>query len=184
MELRGNWFAGWPLRLEPEDWLPGLAREAPPGWRWFHPADLHVTLAFFGPARPERVEAVLHAMRAVPPAGAPVDFTRWRLLPDERRFSALALMPDDDGDPLRPLMENWRGVLLQAADALGDARPALPHLTVARPPRKLPHEERARLRQWALGLAAPAVSGRPGPLSLFTWAADRPRRQFVHRPAE
>ena len=54
--MPGNYFAALPVRV-PDGFLDSLKRAAPDALRWFHPEDLHLTLAFFGREDPERIPA-------------------------------------------------------------------------------------------------------------------------------
>lgn len=59
----GNFFAAVPVEV-PVAVLRAFREGAPDGLRWFHPDDLHVTLAFFGQENPDRV-GVLQEVRVV-----------------------------------------------------------------------------------------------------------------------
>ncbi|NNC90599.1 MAG: hypothetical protein HKN82_19250 [Akkermansiaceae bacterium] len=175
--MTGNYFAALPV-IVPAGWLPALRNGAPPGLRWFHPGDLHLTLAFFGREDPARLPALREVLEAIPFPGATVTLGTLRGLPSPRRLSALAFTLAEGRDEVAAVIGAWRGPLCAAAGVDPDSRPPLPHLTVARPARKDPAFRPRAVRDWMDSLPA---SGPPVQVlapALFGWAPDRPRRQF------
>ena len=61
----GNYFVAFPARI-PEESLLSIRTGAPEGLRWFHPDDLHLTLAFFGREDPARVPALREILALIP----------------------------------------------------------------------------------------------------------------------
>ena len=160
----GNWFVAFPVVTDPG--LPGdILAGAPPGLRPFHPADLHLTLAFLGRLAPERVSAVRsHLATLEVPALAAVAESLV-LLPSARRPSVLALIlgdgADDGADLLARTIVHNRPALLAAAGRPPDTRPPLPHLTIARLPRTTPSHAAVQHRSAACKTDGLGMSERP-----------------------
>jgi RNA 2',3'-cyclic 3'-phosphodiesterase len=177
MTSQGNWFVGWPALIEPK-WLDELRIKAPPDLRWFAPEDLHITLAFLGAIPAERCRAVIAHLDKVPAPTGRLVTGPLRLLPSERRFSALSLPLNGADADLGTLIASHRDAISDAAGVARESRPPLPHLTVARPKKRAAHPQRHAIAKWATEISlAPAIV-RLGPLALYAWAADRSFRQF------
>ena len=181
----GNWFVGIPIAAT--DWLPELQAGAPPGLRFFNPADVHMTIAFLGRLKAERVEKVVAAMDAIPAT----DFSPFNvrlghllLLPSPRRFSAVSFALSTGAEQAAQAMDRHRETFYTAADVPGDTRPPLPHITIARPRRGLGAGELREISAWAQSIEPPRVALQLGAPVLYCWARERGERQFevYHRP--
>lgn len=173
--MRANWFIGLAPSVPPV--LP-LA-PAPPRLRLFHPADLHLTLAFLGPAGAEAARAAWELLEGAPLAAVPATLGALAPLGPPARWSALSADVDGGRGLLVALMERWRGPLLAAAGARPDRRAPRPHLTIARPRRRATAAERAAALEWGRAQPVAGVPVRFDRLRLYTWAADRADRLFV-----
>ena len=168
----GNWFVAFPAVVEAPGGLDALLDGAPGILRRFHPADLHLTLAFFGRLEPERLAAVQGAVNRLDVAATDAEATAFQLFPSPRRPSVIALTLGRGNDFLADAISRWRPVLLAAAGRPADPRPPRPHLTVARLPRRLSASALKSLRRWIpsidpipLAIAAPRLYG---------WSPERP----------
>jgi 2'-5' RNA ligase len=173
-----NWFLGW-KPSPPLGWIENLRRNAPPAIRWFHPEDCHVTLVFFGRLSPEQIRAICEHLAKDAPQRIPALIGKPLLLPSSRRFSALSLSIESEGDALRIAIAQNRDEWMTLAGLAVETRDALPHLTFARPDRRASSAQLHAIRAWMHDLSPPrdlAVTFE-GP-SLFTWADDRAQRQF------
>jgi 2'-5' RNA ligase len=175
---RGNYFAALPVQV-PEGWMEELREGAPEALRWFHPDDLHLTLAFLGREQPERIPALLDLLREIPYSGGRASPGRLLALPRSRRFSALSLELRRGADPVAALIGDWRNRLLETAGCKADTRPPLPHLTVARPARRHPAFSKRAILDWLEIVQPPADEILILPPVLFGWSEERPRRQFL-----
>ncbi len=170
-----NWFIALPVDAGelPPDLLEGL----PAGLRRFHPADLHITLAFLGSVTPEAASA---AWRAAGIDAGP--FTAALGTPaalgKPRRPSAFGLDLGDGGEAVAQVIGQWRDPLRQAAGLAAETRAPRPHLTLGRPPRRGGDAIRARARHWVETYSPPATPITLDRIALYTWAADRRERQF------
>jgi 2'-5' RNA ligase len=173
----GNYFAALPVRV-PAGWLEAIREGAPAELRWFHRDDLHLTLAFLGREESGRVPQLLDILRQVPYRGGSAGAGRLLALPRRRRFSALAFELADGGDPVAGLIGEWRPRLLEAAGRPADRRPALPHLTVARPDRRHPAFRSREILAWLDRLRPPPGRLEILPPALYGWSDQRPLRQF------
>ncbi len=186
-QQRGNYFAAFPV-ADGARVFSAVKPGAPEGLRWFHPEDLHVTLAFFG-ANPEpdseddgveRIEAVREVLRQVefPEDGMAIMLGELLLLPHRRRFSAISFAIANGGKELENLIGQWRGPLLEAAGCEPDTRPPLPHLTFARPDRKDEAFRPRKVIRWAAERKPPQVTITVQTPVLYGWSDRRPVRQF------
>jgi 2'-5' RNA ligase len=167
-------------------WVIGADSLAVP-LRPLAPEDLHVTLAFLGPCGEERALQAWQAAAALrhPPIG--ITAGSWRGFGPRRSPSAFGLTLAEGHPQLVELIRGWRHPILRAAGRPPDGREPLPHITLARPPRRSGPAQRARILR--LLQDQPLPSGRVdlATLALFTWAADRRARQFrvvASRPLE
>lgn len=169
--IAGNWFAALPVRA-PRDWIAGLRRNAPPGLRWMHPDDLHLTLAFLGREDPQHLTAVHEIVQGIPFSGATVTPGSLLLLPGPRRFSVAAFALDRGAAAIGSLLETWRAPLLEAAGRPPDTRPPLPHITVARADRTHPGFAPGRISAWARSLPRCVGQLQVRPPVLYGWSAE------------
>ncbi len=175
--MQGNYFAALPVRT-PGAFLEALRGSAPPGLRWFHPDDLHLTLAFFGKEDPHRIPALLEIMARIAFDERAVTLGPLRALPRPRRFSALSFEVAAGAAEIENCIKTWRGPLLETARCPPDPRTPLPHLTVARPDRKHPACRPRAILDWLQSLEPPSDQVHVLPPALYGWSPERPRRQF------
>lgn len=171
-----NWFVAIPIHAEAL--LQPWASAVPAGLRLFHPADLHLTVAFLGPMLPGSSDAVVAQMRTV--RFAPFDLVPGQLLglPSAAHITALSLSIAEGHAQAVALMDAWRSVFWAAAGSPPDLRSPLPHITVARPDRRSGQAGQAAARQWLASATACPIRLRATSLALYTWANDRQQQQF------
>lgn len=157
--------------------LPGDVRAALAAWR---PDDgalravdaqgLHVTLCFLGWRDEARAEAIGAAATACAAPVGPLTVQAGLWLPP-RRPRVLAVRLDDPKGRLAALQQCVSDAMVGAADYEPEARPFLPHVTVARarrgarPARGLP--------------GAPALGFRPRAVTLFESRTGGPAPRYV-----
>jgi len=175
--MRPNWFIAIPIAAG--SWFEALIEDIPSGLRIFHPEDLHLTVAFLGGCDESdarnawtRLDALLHApihaaLGEVKPMGHP------------RRPSAFSVTLTTGEAQTAALMGTLRSVAFEAAGGIGGSRPPLPHITVARPPRRAKAPLRQAGVRWAERCEAVGVSVTLDRLALYTWSADRRQRLFT-----
>ncbi|RMH03376.1 MAG: hypothetical protein D6702_06085 [Planctomycetota bacterium] len=174
--MRPNWFLA--LRLPAGGWFAERVTPPPDGFRLFHPADLHLTLAFLGgctEADAFRAWEENHCFDL-----GPIDATLGEVVPmgDPRRYSALSALLQRGRRRVEEAMGRCRARWLRAAGARPDHRPPKAHATLARPLRRAGAEERRRGLAWAASLDLAGVPVRLEELVLYTWATDRRERRF------
>ncbi len=174
--MKPNWFVGLPI--DPGAWFEPLTRDAPTAVRVFHPADVHLTVAFLGACGGQRAATAWQLLASY--AAAPIDIRLARLEPmgNPRRPSALSALIDTGREAVSKLTLDMRAPLLAAAGAEPDTREPLPHVTVARPMRKCSPEQRRNAIAWATAKPAIGASVSIDRVALFTWSDDRRTRQF------
>lgn len=170
-----NWFIGLPL---PQ--VTGLDQalaDCPATLRRFHPRDLHVTVAFFGPVT---ADSALRAWDGLGDLNGPLTVTLGPLQPfgSRRRPSAFAFELDQGGATVAALITAHRDALRQAAGLGPENRDPRPHVTVARPARNATAAVREAARRWARTVTPPAGRLVLDRVALYTWARDRRQRLF------
>jgi len=174
--MRPNWFVAFPIPAA--EWLAEIRADAPKGLRWFHPIDIHLTLAFLGPMNPVCQRAVTELMEQVKYDPISVRFKALMVLPSARNFSAISLSISTGNDAIAQLIEQWRGAFYRIAEARSDTRPPLPHITIARPRRDLSFAQRQEIIAWSQTVQMPTNDIWIDTLALYTWADNRAGRQF------
>lgn len=174
--MRPNWFIGWPV--PPPPGLAAALAAAPVGVRVFHPADLHVTLAFLGPVDEEAAQAAFRLAERW--HGPPVTARLGAVVPmgPPARPSALSALIEGDDGALSRAMSALARPMCRAADARRPKHPPKPHVTVARPMRRATETQRADALAWAASLRLPSDPVLLPSLALYTWNRDRRSQLF------
>ncbi len=170
-----NWFVAIPI--EASDWFSRVG-EPPPGIRRFAPEDLHLTLAFLGAVGEDAARAAFERARAIPLAPCEVQLGALVPMGAARRFSALSAHLSQGEATVAAAIMAVRDDVCDAAGARRDLRPALPHLTLARPTRKATQSERAEALRWARALELGAPRVQLDSVALYTWFPERRERLF------
>ncbi len=172
-----NWFIAWPVQ-NAQDWLAALAADAPSGIDFLDPADLHVTLAFLAAHDDPAEEKMVSILRGLSMSGLDITPGPFTALPQPRRFSAIAATIDTGRLELERQIARWMPRLCREAGASIDDRPPLPHITLARPTRRIRNDERDDVLDWIddrpldetpLTLAQPAI---------YRWAEKTSARRY------
>lgn len=173
-----NWFVAWPVS-GPMNWLTALEESAPGGLHFYAPADLHLTLAFLGRSNEALIQKLLSLLKGLPIREIEISLDRIIALPQPRRFSALAFTLSRGRKDVEEQMLRWRDRICREAGARLETRPPLPHITIARPDRRIGADDRAAALDWIE--QAPDLS----PISLrlesprlYTWNAEDADRRF------
>lgn len=174
---RPNWFIGLPVATNPA--LEDLRTSLPAGLRRFHPDDLHITLAFFGAVGESTARQAWRAANGIAVGAFHVRARRLVALGRPSRPSAYGVELDDDWSSLAGFIDQQRNPLRVAAGLVVEDRPALPHMTIARPPRRCGPAIRERADRWMTGTRLPAMTFTLDRLALYTWSRDRRIRQFA-----
>lgn len=153
--------------------------QLPAGLRRFCPEDLHITLAFLGAVDEATAWAAWHAAPQPPAGGFAVAARGWRALGPPQRPSAYGLIVDEANDTLAAWIAQHRDAIRAAAGLEAERRPALPHVTLGRPPRRGGQAIRERAERWLAAAAVPDWQFRLDRLALYTWSNDRRSRLFA-----
>lgn len=177
MTARPNWFIALPVDAGavPVEWLATI----PAGLQRFHPDDLHVTVAFLGAVD----EHAAH--RAWAGIGTPAGLPLWprprrvRAFGRPERPSAYGLEVDDDRGSVAAFIGEYRDGLRAAAGLEAETRTPVPHVTLARPPRRAGAAIHGRARRWLARAEVPDVIFTLDRLALYTRSRDRREGLFV-----
>ena len=174
--MAANWFIGLPVAAGP--WLRRLEPPAELPVRLFAPSDLHLTVAFLGAVSREAAHAAFARVGSF--ALAPCEVRLGPLVPLGRpaRPSAFSALLSEGREVVEQAMSDARGALFAAAGARPDSRPALAHLTLARPQRRATDREVQAAAAWACGVDLGAPRVRLERIALYTWSADRAQQLF------
>lgn len=160
------------------DWFDPLLADAPASLRRFHPDDLHMTVAFLGACGSGRAKAAFATAEGHDASAFRIELDRLVPMGDPRRPSALSALVAEGHDEAVAIMDTLRPTMWRAAEAKPDGRPAKPHITVARPPRRAGASERRAAIEWAASKPPIGVTLTIDRLCLYTWSEDRRLRQF------
>jgi RNA 2',3'-cyclic 3'-phosphodiesterase len=174
--MSANWFVALPVAAEP--WFARVG-DPPAGVRLFHPEDLHLTVAFLGSVGESAARAAFAAAAAFRLHERTITLGPVVPMGNPRRPSALSARLVEGDRELAEAITNARDSVCDAAGAKRELRPALPHLTVARPRRSATYAERAAAVRWAatLDLGTPRLE--LDSLALYTWSEARGARLFT-----
>ena len=168
--MKPNWFIG--LCPDTTEWLAALLVDKPKRVRGFHPNDLHITLAFLGNCSPINAQQTWEHATKIPPHATTIISNQLKPMGNPKRPSALSLTFQQD-EIISQWISTYRGALLQQAGARPDNRPPLPHLTIARPQRRITDKQRANAVEWSQSIVVPSIPISFSTMALFTWSVDR-----------
>ena len=171
-----NWFIA--LVLPDQSGWEHCAGDLPVGMRRFHPDDLHLTVAFLGACGEERAHQAWEALATAQHPAIPVTAGPWRAMGSPRSPSAYALTLAEGRAPTAALMADWGRRALATAERPVEGRSPLPHVTLARPTRRLRDQLREPMACWLQTAPVPATPVPLEQLALYTWAEDRSQRLF------
>ena len=174
--MRPNWFIGIPVPAA--TWLDEVRTGAPEGLKMFSAGDVHLTVAFLGGVEPEAARAAWEASGRFPFSPMRIKLGPLKAFGPRRQPSALSFVLDEGRDALVAYIGASRRAMWDAAGARHDDRPPLPHVTIARIPRKATPALRRACLDWAGRIVPPAEPIVLDRLALYTWADDRPVPQF------
>ncbi|MDD5201119.1 MAG: hypothetical protein PHC88_15110 [Terrimicrobiaceae bacterium] len=168
-----NWFVAWPVTGAAE-WLAAIEAQAPGGLRFLDPGDLHVTLAFLHRFESGQIKKMTSFLKGLPLGGIDaITPDRLTALPQSRRFSALAFDIAGGRLALEAQIAKWRDRICREAGARIESRPVAPHLTVARPQRRIGESDRHAVLEWLEQLPSQTITilrlDRP---RIYTWALE------------
>lgn len=174
--MKPNWFIAFPV--ETTEWFLKLD-STPPGTRYFHPDDLHVTFSFLGPVDEEDALRAWEVAKKL--EGGPFEFQLGRVEPfggNRSRPSAYAVAPGNSAAELKEFLAIHRNEVARAAYARPDSRSPRPHITVARPRRRSTEKERDWLHDWAREQRVAGETLRLDRLGLYSWSEERDEKLF------
>jgi 2'-5' RNA ligase len=169
-----NWFIALPIPADA--WHETL--NPPEGVRLFGAGDLHITVAFLGPASEVQACAAFEHAPTFPLPALEVSLANVVALGGARRPSAFAALLGEGRERVERAISEVRERMWLTAGARVDTRPALAHVTFARPERRASQDTAKAARRWALGLELGAPRCRIDRIALYTWSAERRAQLF------
>lgn len=166
---RANWFVALPVPSGP--WFETL--QPPEGVRLFGSQDLHVTVAFLGPVTETSARAAFEKARDFPLGITDVQLGQVQALGSKRRPSAFSALLSLGRDTVERAIAAVRTAMWEAASARQDTRPALAHVTLARPSRRASNAMIKHAARWATTLDLGSPACRLDRIALYTWSDDR-----------
>lgn len=165
-----NWFVAWPVSGAKE-WIAALEAGAPGGLNFLAPADLHVTLAFLGRYNPGQLKKMAGLLKGFPLREIDATPSQFTALPQSRRFSALSFILGTGRTSVESDITKWHDRICREAGASIEIRASLPHVTVARPDRRIGESDRDAALEWMVQLPPQKdVTFRLDRPRLYTWA--------------
>jgi len=165
-----NWFVAWPVSGA-DQWLAELESQAPGGLRFLASKDLHVTLAFLGRYEPGLAKKISSLLKGLPLKEIGVSPDRLIALPQPRRFSALSFTLGAGRLEVEAQIAKWRDRICREAGAAIDTRAQLPHITIARPERRIGESDRDIALTWIEEIPSQSsVTLRLERPRIYTWA--------------
>lgn len=174
--MKPNWFVAFPVT--PGDWLPAVTQNTPEGFRVFHPADLHITIAFLGACGPEQAHTAWDVLVAQSHPPIEIQLGPLRAMGHPRHPSAYALTLAQGHEPTAQIMGQWRSAIGDALQIRLDERPPLPHITVARPKRKTRKDAKRLGETWMNQSNTVSAQVQLNRVALYTWHEDRQSQLF------
>jgi RNA 2',3'-cyclic 3'-phosphodiesterase len=164
-----NWFVALPV--DPGRWFAQLP-PPPHGVRSFHPDDLHVTIAFFGPVDEAGARRGFDALAWE--LGS-LEVTLGEVVPmgSSRRPSAYSAVLREGRAAVEAAMGPARERACAAAGVEPDRRPPKAHVTIARPLKSASDLERAEGLRWSSSLELGAPRVRLERVALYGWSLER-----------
>jgi RNA 2',3'-cyclic 3'-phosphodiesterase len=175
MATPANWFIALPVSAGA--WFEALT-PPPAGVRPFGAKDLHLTVAFLGPVSEERARSAFELAPALTLEACDVTLSKVECLGSKHKPSAFSAVLGIGRVSVESAMSEIRAAMWQRAGARHDTRPALAHVTLARPQRRITPEQLQHALDWALGLQVSGVRCRLDRVALYTWSEDRAQTLF------
>ena len=177
--MKPNWFVAF--TISPGLWYEDIYKSIKEPMHSFHPDDLHSTVAFLGSLDDEGVESIKRAMDSFDERPLSVTLGKLLFLPKLPEYSAVSYSVEQGNEILQGYMKKYRDSFYVAAKRAVETRPPLPHITIARPPRKLKADEKVNLVKDFQKLPIPRNKIIIDTLALYTWSENRSfcqNRQF------
>ena len=185
-DKNANWFVGIPI--SGDGWFEEVIEQLPENLRVFNSKDLHITVAFLGKLQIEEdkvnrkvgnIKLVLEEMKT--------ERKSFRLggvlfLPSKKRFSAVCLSIEQGSTELSELILQYEPILKKCSGlkemGMWEKRKPLPHVTIARPLKKLQWNDRRNIVENCSGIKIPFCDVLVNKVALYTWADNRKMMQF------
>jgi 2'-5' RNA ligase len=146
--------------------------------RQFGREDLHITVAFLGAVSEASALAAFELADEFPLPMTDITLGAVKPLGAERRPSAFSALLERGREEVELAMTKARPAMWARAGARLDSRPALAHITLARPRPKISATELQHAIAWAQALQLGAAESRLDRIALYTWSEDRSQSLF------
>jgi 2'-5' RNA ligase len=176
---RPNWFLAFPVDGAFVANLPA----PPPGFRLFHPEDIHLTLVFLGGCGEQAALLAFGALGELLPAARtnPIAISLGEVVPmggSRKSYSALSALLGRGRADTTACIAGVRDGVTDRASLRRQSRPPKPHVTLGRPMRRASDEHRRAGLAWAAALDLSGVERTLDRVALYTWSENRQKRLF------
>ena len=189
-----NWFVAF--KIDHGSWFKEMLPHLPEGLKFFHPDDLHMTIAFFGNFDEKLKSGVIDTIKDFLFEPVTMKSRGIIVLPSPRRFSAICLdfqlpskkkidskleYPSNSQieevyfkqNQFHKSINIWKNIAYKAANVPADTRPFLPHVTIARPPRDISALHREKLLGELKKIPPMEITISLETIALYTWSDHR-----------
>jgi 2'-5' RNA ligase len=181
---RPNYFFAFPIDGRFVTRLPPL----PPSFRLLHPEDVHLTLSFLGGCGQDAAERALtaldDALQRTPRSSVAVSLGEVVAMGPKREYSALSALLERGRAATIEHIAELRDVVSEAALGRRELRAPKPHVTIAKPRRRVTDAGREAGLMWAAALDLRAVEARLDRIALYTWSEGNRRERLFRIVAE
>lgn len=167
--MRGRkttWFIAFPLNDDGA--VRGSIEDHPSAIRPVRQEDLHITVAYLGSVSKRKAGAAWKQVADFSPGAVEISFNQLKPFGPYSRPTAYGLSLSRGRDTVFELISSLRKDLLRAAGKKPGTGRIVPHVTIARPNRRLSREDTLMISEWRSNYDIPDVVIRLDEIALYT----------------
>ncbi|NND70728.1 MAG: hypothetical protein HKN43_04035 [Rhodothermales bacterium] len=171
-----NWFVGFPV--QGDSWCPVSANHVPGSIRLYHPDDLHITMAFLGSVSQRKALKAWKKVTNLKLEPVTISFNQLKPFGAFSTPSAYGLTLDTGRDSVANTISTHRRKILGAVGKKPRDGRVVPHVTIARPNRRLSKGDVYAIAEWRHEFEIPEVEVNLTEIALYTWAPPQAPQRF------